>query len=172
LNYTPIPIVDLIGKGKNEKTMDQLPPEEVSVYACEDADITLQLYEELKPLLEKDNLTKLAETVEFPLVRVLAKMEQYGVLIDQKKLKTFSKLLADDLKAIRVKIFEKAECEFNLNSPQQLAAVLFDELGLPPGKKTKTGQYSTSESVMSKLAVGDTIPYMNLEYSALTIVKS
>lgn len=172
LNYSPIPIDELLGKGKNQKTMDLLSPEAVSIYACEDADITLQLYEKLNPLLEKDELSELAENIEFPLVKVLAQMERNGVRIDDEKLKSFSKILSSDMKTLRDKIYKETGHEFNLNSPKQLGVVLFDELGLPPSKKTKTGQYSTSEAVLAKLAVKYEIVNAILEFRALQKLKS
>ncbi len=172
LNYAPVPIVDLIGKGKNQKTMDQLDPQEICVYACEDADVTLRLYHKLKPLLDQNNLTKLADELEFPLIEVLSRMERHGVFIDHEKLKIFSGLLSDDLRGIRKKIYEKAGHEFNINSPKQLGVVLFEELELPAGKKTKTGQYSTSVSVLTKLAAKHEIPDWILEYRALHKLKA
>ncbi len=172
LNYAPIPIQDLIGNGKNQKTMDQLDPHEIAAYACEDADITLQLYEKLHPLLQKNNLVDLADTIEFPLIEVLSQMERFGVFVDRQKLEKFSKLLFDDLRNIQQKIYEKAGREFNINSPKQLGTVLFDELGLPAGKKTKTGQYSTAVSILTKLAAKYDIPDWILEYRALSKLKS
>ncbi len=172
LNYAPIPIDDLIGSGKNQKTMDQLDPNDIAAYACEDADITLQLHEKLHPLLEKDSLTDLAKNLEFPLIEVLARMERFGVFVDKQKLETFSKLLFDDLRNIQQKIYKKAGREFNINSPKQLGTVLFDELGLPSGKKTKTGQYSTAVSILTKLAAKYDIPDWILEYRALSKLKS
>ncbi len=172
LNYDPIPITKLIGKGRKQKTMDEIEPSKIKVYACEDADITLRLYEVLSEALEKDELMEIAETLEFPLMEVLAKMEMHGVLIDQEMLEEFSKDLRDDLLELEQSIYEKAGTEFNINSPQQLGEVLFDKMGLPPGKKTKTGQYSTAESVLRKLATDYEMPDLILEYRALSKLKS
>lgn len=172
LNYDPISIEELIGSGRNQKTMDQIPAEEITTYACEDADITLRLHEILKNILEEDELTEIAEELEFPLMNVLAKMEMNGVLLDTEMLEEFSETLRDDLLELEQTIYEKAGTEFNINSPQQLGEVLFDKMGLPAGKKTKTGQYSTAESVLTKLASDYEMPDLILEYRALSKLKS
>lgn len=172
LNYDPISITKLIGKGRKKKTMDEIDPSKIKDYACEDADITLRLYEVLNEILEKDELKEIAETLEFPLMEVLAKMEMNGVLIDQEMLKKFSNVLRDDLLELEQSIYEKAGTEFNINSPQQLGEVMFDRMGLPPGRKTKTGQYSTAESVLRKLAVDYEMAELVLEYRELSKLKS
>lgn len=172
LNYQPIPIEELIGKGRKQKSLDQILPEEVKDYACEDADITHRLYEILEKVLEKDELKQIAETLEFPLMEVLAKMELHGIRLDVELLQEFSETLREDLQNLEEEIFEKAGTEFNINSPQQLGEVLFDKMGLPAGKKTKTGQYSTSESVLSKLEGKYEMPGLILEYRALNKLRS
>ena len=172
LNYEPISIEKLIGSGKKQKTMDQIPPEQVTTYACEDADITLRLYEVLHKMLEKDELSDIAEELEFPLMEVLADMEMKGVLVDKEMLGKFSKTLRDDLIALEKEIYGKAGTEFNINSPKQLGEILFDKMDLPAGKKTKTGQYSTAEAVLTKLAAKYQMPDLILEYRALSKLKS
>lgn len=172
LGYKPIPIEELIGKGKKQRSMADLPYEEIASYACEDADITYRLYEVLKEKLKEDELLDIAETVEFPLIEVLAEMEQNGVHIDKEMLASFSKELSSDLEMLEKQIFELTGEEFNLNSPQQLGVVLFDKMDLPAGKKTKTGQYSTSESVLSKLAVEYEVPSLILDYRSLNKLLS
>ncbi len=167
LGYEPIPIEDLIGKGKGQQSMADIPFEDISDYACEDADITYRLFEILKEKLEEDELLEIAETVEFPLIEVLAEMEQNGVHIDKEMLASFSEELTSDLEELEAEIFERTGEEFNLNSPQQLGTILFEKMDLPAGKKTKTGQYSTSESVLSKLAVEYEIPSLVLDYRSL-----
>ena len=167
LGYEPIPIEDLIGKGKGQQSMADIPFEDISDYACEDADITYRLFEILKEKLEEDELLEIAETVEFPLIEVLAEMEQNGVHIDKEMLASFSEELTSDLEELETEIFERTGEEFNLNSPQQLGTILFEKMDLPAGKKTKTGQYSTSESVLSKLAVEYEIPSLVLDYRSL-----
>ena len=172
LNYEPVPIEALIGKGKRQISMADLTPEEVYLYACEDADITLRLYEIFSEQLTKDELDDVAKTVEFPLMEVLAEIEYQGVKLDVGMLGGFSEDLATDLKELEKQIYEKAGEEFNINSPQQLGTILFDKLGLPAGKKTKTGQYSTNESVLTKLAVKYEMPDLILEYRQLAKLKS
>lgn len=172
LGYDPIPVTDLIGNGRKQKTMDELPAEKITVYACEDADITLQLYVKLREILEEDELIDIAESLEFPLMDVLAKMEMNGILVDREMLDQFSKVLRSDLLELEQKIYELAGTEFNINSPQQLGEVLFDRMGLPAGKKTKTGQYSTAESVLKKLAPDYEVPDLILEYRAISKLKS
>ncbi len=173
LNYDPISITELIGKrGKGQKNMAEIPIDEVVPYACEDADITLQLARVLREKLEEDGLTEVAETIEFPLIKVLAGMEERGIRIDGEMLSFFSSELGREMQALREEIFEKTGEEFNLNSPQQLGTILFEKLGIPTGKKTKTGRYSTSEEVLSRLATEYEIPSLLLEYRALSKLKS
>ncbi|MGD8748704.1 MAG: DNA polymerase I [Balneolaceae bacterium] len=172
LGYKPIPITKLIGKGRKQKTMDEIDPEKVTVYACEDADITLRLYEKLGDVLVEDELEEIAESIEFPLMEVLARMEMNGVRIDERLLSEFSVVLREDLLELEKTIYDKAGVEFNINSPQQLGEVLFDKMGLPAGKKTKTGQYSTAESVLTRLASDYEMPGLILEYRALSKLKS
>lgn len=169
LNYQPVSIQSLIGKkGKSQKSMDELPYSEIADYACEDADVTLQLFELFREKLDEDKLMEIAEEIEFPLIRVLAEMERAGVSIDVDMLNSFSEVLTKDLEELEQKIFEETGEEFNLNSPKQLGEVLFDKMGLPAGKKTKTGQYSTNESVLTKLAAEYEVPSMVLDYRSLS----
>lgn len=172
LNYKPVPIEDLIGKGRKQISMADLTPEEVYLYACEDADITLRLYEILSEHLEKDELEDIAFTVDLPLMEVLADMELKGVRLDTDMLQDFSADLEADLKELEAEIYEKAGEEFNINSPQQLGTILFEKMGLPAGKKTKTGQYSTAESVLTGLAPKYEMPALILEYRSLNKLKS
>lgn len=172
LNYQPVSIKSLIGKGKAAKSMDELPYSDIADYACEDADITYQLWEVLKEKLDEDELDEIARELEFPLIRVLAHMEKEGISVDVEMLDMFSEELTKDIEKLEKEIFELADEEFNLNSPKQLGEVLFDKLGLPAGKKTKTGQYSTSESVLAKLAAEYDIPSMVLDYRSLSKLRS
>lgn len=172
LKYEPIPIEELIGSGRKQKTMDQIPVEKVSPYACEDADVTLRLYEVLEPILEEDELKEIAYNIEFPLISVLAHMELNGVKLDLDMLQAFTETLREDLVRMEQEIFEESGAEFNINSPQQLGDVLFNQMKLPAGKKTKTGQYSTSESVLSKLADEHKIARLILDYRGLSKLKS
>ncbi len=154
LHYAPISIETLIGKkGKNQKSMADLEPEQIVDYAAEDADITLQLKQAFAPQIEKNGLKKLFNEVEMPLVEVLAEMETNGVKINEDALAEISKELETEANNLQTKIFELAGEEFNIASPKQMGEILFGKMQLDPkAKKTKTGQYSTSEETLSKLA--------------------
>lgn len=174
LNYKPVAIETLIGKkGKNQITLRDLPVEEQTNYAAEDADITFQLYTVFAPQLQKENLEDLFYKVEMPLMQVLAKMELEGVALDKEWLEQESTDLETDLRDLERKIFEMADVEFNVNSPRQLGEILFEKLQLDPkAKKTKTGQYATSEDILQKLsAKHDIIKYI-LEYRTYQKLKS
>lgn len=153
LNYKTISIEELIGaKGKKQKNMKELSPQDVYNYACEDADITLKLKRVLEKELKEHSAEKLFTEVEMPLVRVLADMERNGVLIDTDSLATFSKQLSNELINIEQSIKQLAGEDFNISSPKQVGEVLFDKLKIvDKAKKTKTGQYVTSEEVLETL---------------------
>lgn len=172
LGYEPVPIEALIGKGKTQKSMADLTPEEVYLYACEDADITLKLYEILSKKMKEDELDEVADTCDFPLIKVLGDIEYNGVRLDSEMLGGFSKDLENDLRELQSEIYEKAGEEFNINSPAQLGVILFEKMGLPAGKKTKTGKYSTNESVLTKLAVKYELPSLILDFRQLAKLKS
>ncbi|MET2983618.1 DNA polymerase I [Aureibaculum conchae] len=154
LNYQPVPITELIGKkGKNQGSMRDVALEKQTEYAVEDADITLQLKTHFEKELESGHLTKLFDEVEMPLVAVLSAMEIEGININTTFLKELSTALATDIERLEKGIYEQAGEEFNLASPKQLGPILFDKLKLvDKPKKTKTGQYSTAEDVLSYLA--------------------
>lgn len=164
----------LIGKkGKNQLSFRQVDKENQTLYAAEDADITFQLYEIFGPQLQKENLENLFFQIEMPLMKVLADMEREGIALDVNWLLQESKDLEQDLKNIEQKIFTLTENEFNLSSPKQLGGVLFDQLKLDPkAKKTKTGQYATSEEVLQKLAHTHPIIPLILEYRTYQKLKS
>lgn len=173
LNYKNISITEILGKGKNQKTMDQVPVQRVSPYACEDTDIALQLSRVLKKQLEENELLDVFREMELPLIPVLARMEWHGIKIDQDHLRRVSREFDDELKKLEQKIYSEAGTEFNVNSPQQLSDVLFDHLGLPTprGKKTTTG-YSTARDVLEKLAGDHPIARYMLKYRKLSKLKS
>lgn len=154
LNYQPVPIESLIGKkGKNQKSMRTVEIEKQTEYAVEDADITLQLKQLFQGELPNRNALKLFEEIEAPLVQVLADMEIEGIRVDTGFLKSLSQALDKDVKELEKSIYEQAGEEFNLASPKQLGPILFDKLKLvDKPKKTKTGQYSTAEDVLSYLS--------------------
>ena len=153
LHYAPIPIEDLIGpKGKGQRNMRDLSPTEVYRYACEDADITLRLKQPLEEELEKNNARTLFEDIEMPLVPVLAYMERNGVRIDTEALKETSRHFTLRMRQLEEEIYQLAGLEFNIASPKQVGEVLFDRLKISEKpKKTKTGQYVTSEEVLESL---------------------
>src|SRR5690554_150698 len=155
LQYQPKPIEDLIGKkGKGQKSMREVDLEDAKEYAGEDADITYQLKEIFAPKLEQTKTQTLFETIESPLVSVLASMEAEGIRLDVEYLKELSVELSEEADALQNKIFETAGETFNLASPKQLGIILFEKLKLGTGKikKTKTGQYATGEEILSNLA--------------------
>ena len=151
LNYTPISITELIGKkGKNQLSMREVPLEKQTEYAVEDADITLQLKEHFEKELGEANTQKLFDEIEVPLLRVLADMELEGINLDKDFLKSLSEQLDKDIANLEKQIYEAAGEEFNIASPKQLGVILFEKMKLvDKPKKTKTGQYSTAEDVLS-----------------------
>ncbi|XLS29779.1 DNA polymerase I [Flavobacteriaceae bacterium M23B6Z8] len=179
LSYSPVPIESLIGKkGKNQASMRSVPLKEQCEYAVEDSDITLQLKELFQKELPNRNAVKLFEEIEAPLVRVLAAMEIEGINLDEDFLKSLSVDLSADIDALEKAVFEQAGEEFNLGSPKQLGPILFDKLKLvDKPKKTKTGQYSTAEDVLSYLAkdhkiVADILNWRQLNKLQNTYVTS
>jgi DNA polymerase I len=170
LQYAPQSIETLIGKkGKNQKTMRNVPLEEVKEYAVEDADITFQLSSIFKEKLQKTETEKLFQTLEIPLIQVLASMEMEGIRLDIDFLKTLSKDLDNDIKKLEIAIYEHVGRSFNLASPKQLGEILFDELkiGGAKQKKTKTGQYATGEEILSYLAKDHPIVQQILDWRQL-----
>lgn len=174
LGYTCQPITDLIGKkGKNQGSMRDVPVNVAADYAAEDADITWQLSEVFRPLLIELEAEDLAQEVEFPLIYVLAQMEQEGVFVDVPFLKEYSLKLEEEVSEVEKRIFEKAGVKFNIASPKQLGEVLFDILELDPkAKKTKTGQYQTGEEVLLALASKSDIVQHILNHRQLKKLKS
>lgn len=169
LKYRTIHIDELIGaKGKNQLNMRSLRPDQISDYACEDADVTLKLKSILEKAIEKQDLSKLFYEIELPLIYVLADMEFIGVRLDTVALGEYSKTLTIELQNIELEIYKLGETEFNINSAKQVGEVLFDKLKIvDKPKKTKTGQYVTSEETLE--SIKDTHPIVNkiLEYRGL-----
>lgn len=174
LNYTPVSITELIGKkGKNQLSMRDVPLEQQTEYAVEDADITLQLKQHFETELGSANIERLFNDIEIPLLRVLAAMELEGINLDADFLKSLSADLDADIKTLEAKIYEVAGETFNIASPKQLGIVLFENLKLvDKPKKTKTGQYATSEDILSYLAKDHEIIQNILEYRGLSKLKS
>lgn len=173
LGYSTIPISNLIGpKGKKQGNMKDVPVEIAGEYACEDADITLQLKEALLPLLDANTLL-LANEMEFPLIYVLAEMEKEGVQLDVAVLEDISKAITIEIRQLEEEIHSKAGVQFNIASPKQLGEVLFVKLALDPkAKKTKTGQYQTNEDVLLRLAPKSDIVQDILNFRQLQKLKS
>lgn len=170
-NHRMIPISDLIGEGGS---MDQVPLERISVYAAEDADLTLRLCRLFLPRIEELGMGELLRQVEAPLAVVLARMEAQGILCDPAELRRQGQILGQRVEELRQQVWALADREFQLESTQQLAEVLFNKLGFPPGKRTKTG-YSTDITVLEKLAGREdrskphtTVPRLVIEYRQLT----
>ncbi len=172
LNYDPVPIETLIGEKGKQQSMKDVPVEKIAPYACEDADITLRLYEVLNNEIRENNLHTLATEIEFPLARVLGDMESAGIRLDLDLLSSFSDELDRDIDETRSRIFKMTGEEFNINSTQQLGVILFEKMQLPSRKKTATGKYSTSEEVLSQLAPQYEIAATILEYRRLSKLKS
>lgn len=176
LGYSPIPIETLIGKkGKKQLNMGDVSPQKVMPYACEDADVTLQLYQKLKPLIEEDeDLSRLFRELEIPLIEVLVEMEYNGMRVDAAFLENYSQELTAQIEAIENKIAEKADGErINLDSPKQVGELLFDKLEIPyRWRKTKTGQYSTNESKLTELAEKHEVVADILQYRQLAKLRS
>jgi len=168
-----IPIEDLLGKKSQERTMDQVPLERVAEYSVEDAVITWRLKGRLESELEEAGLADLARKVEMPLLAVLADMEETGVAVDTAVLADISKDLQGRMERIEKEIYRAAGHEFLISSPQQLGAVLFDELGLKPLRKTTSGaRPSTAAEVLEELAGRHPLPRLILEYRQLAKLKS
>ncbi len=171
LDYKMIPLSDLIGSGKKEITLEDVPLEKVCKYSCEDADVTFRLMKKLEKQLKEKGLYNLFAEVEIPLITVLAKMEIAGVALDTKFLGNISKEMEKRLFSITKDIYGMAGTEFNINSHQQLSHVLFERLRLPVVKRTKTG-ISTDEAVLRKLQAQHRIIGLILEYRTLAKLKS
>ncbi|TDG95121.1 DNA polymerase I [Cardinium endosymbiont of Culicoides punctatus] len=169
LNYTPIPIEELIGpKGKKQLNMEIVPLEQVTAYAAEDADLTLQIYEKISLELQAEALVNLFYKVEMPLVPVLVAMEIEGVTIDVSFLSTLSENIQSEAELLKKKIFALAETVFNINSPKQLGEVLFEKMKISTKPiKTKSGQYATGEEILEKLIKAHPIVETIMEYREL-----
>jgi DNA polymerase I len=156
---------------KKDKTLLDVPIEEVVTYACGDSDGTLRLYHKLEPMIKERKLEDVFYRIEIPLVSVLAVMEENGVKIDTDRLSAFSKELDETMVKTEEKIYEIAGKKFNINSPVQLSKILFEDMGLDPVKKTEGGKYSTDEEVLSILAVSHSLPDEILKYRTYSKLK-
>ncbi|WP_121060690.1 DNA polymerase I [Chachezhania antarctica] len=172
LDHTPIPIKPLLGSGKSARTFDRVPLSDATPYAAEDADITLRLWQVLKPELHREKVTTVYETLERPLVPVLAKMEMDGIKVDRQTLSRMSSAFAQKMAGLEAEIHELAGEKFNVGSPSQVGEVLFDKMGLEGGKRGKNGKYSTPADVLEDLATLHDMPARILDWRQLSKLKS
>ena len=172
LGHTPIPIKPLLGAGKSAITFDRVPINEAVKYAAEDADITLRLWQRFKPQLHLNRVTSVYETMERPLVPVLAQMERNGIKVDRDTLSRMSNAFAQKMAGLEAEIQEMVGRPFNVGSPKQLGEILFDEMGLPGGQKGRTGAYATGADILEDLATEHQLPGLVLDWRQLAKLKS
>ncbi|NOI86091.1 DNA polymerase I [Vibrio sp. 99K-1] len=173
LQHSCISFEQIAGKGKKQLTFNQIELGEASPYAAEDADITLRLHNRLMENIEQDEKLKaIYEEIEVPLIPVMSRVERTGVFIDDMLLGAQSQEIAVRLDELEQKAYEIAEQEFNMNSPKQLQAILFEKMGLPVIKKTPSGAPSTNEEVLQELALDYPLPKLIIEYRGLAKLKS
>ena len=173
LDHKPISIKTLLGTGKSAITFDQLAIDEAVKYAAEDADITLRLWQLFKPQLHSSRVTKVYETLERPLVPVLATMEMHGIMVDRDVLSRMSNNFAQKMVGLEDEIHKLVGRSFNVGSPKQLGEILFEEMGLQGGKKGKTGAYSTGVDILEDLAAeGNELPARVLDWRQMSKLKS
>lgn len=164
LDYKPIKFDDVASDGQK---LEDIPVEEVSIYACEDADVTYRLYDHMRRKLQDDGMVNLAYNVEFPLTRILGDMESRGVKVNKEFLINYKDGLVEEREKVRQEMFEMAGHEFNPNSYQQVGEVMYDEIGLPVIEKTDSGNRATGEAVLKKLKGKHDFPELLLEYRSL-----
>jgi DNA polymerase-1 len=173
LGHKPISFKEVAGTGKSQKTFAQVPLDKATEYAAEDADVTLRLWQHLKPKLRTAEVTTVYETLERPLVPVLAAMEQAGIKVDRQMLSRLSADFAQRMAGLEAQAHEQAGREFNIGSPKQLGEILFDEMNLPGGKKTKTGAWQTDADVLEELAdQGHALPRTIVDWRTLSKLRS
>ena len=173
LGHKPISIKELLGTGKSQITFDQVPLEKATPYAAEDADITFRLWQMMRPELVKDRVVSVYQTTEKPLVPVIVDMEKNGICVDRNVLSRLSGEFAQKMAAMEEDIYKFAGETFNIASPKQLGDILFDKMGLPGGKKTKTGAWGTGADVLEGLAAeGHDLAAQVLEWRGLAKLKS
>jgi DNA polymerase-1 len=172
LNHTPIPIKPLLGSGKSMITFDKVPLEDAVPYAAEDADITLRLWQQFKPMLHRAKVTQVYETLERPMVAVLSDMERSGIKVDRDTLSRMSNTFSQSMAALEDEIYGLVGRKFNVGSPKQLGEILFDEMGIEGGKKGKTGAYATGADVLEDLATEHELPRLILDWRQLSKLKS
>lgn len=173
LGHTTLTFKEICGTGKKAIPFGEVPLDRATQYAAEDADVTWRLHSALKPRLSYEGGTRIYERVDRPLIPVVAQMERHGVKVDREKLSGLSSQFAEAIGALEKEIFEKVGQEFTIGSPKQLGDILFDKLGYKGGKKGKSGQYSTDQSVLEKLAAeGEIVATKVLEWRQLSKLRS
>ncbi len=176
LGHTPVPIKELIGTGKSQITFDQTSVDKATRYAAEDADVTLRLWQRLKPRLSRESVATVYETMDRPLIRVVADMERAGILVDRDRLSRLSGEFAQRMAALEDEAHKLAGRKFNLGSPKQLGEILFDEMGLADvvgAKRTKTGAWATGADALEDLAAyGHELPKVLLDWRMLSKLRS
>ena len=173
LGLSTVKYKDVVGTGKKQITFDYVPLEAARDYAAEDADITLRLYQTLKPRLVQERMVTTYETIERPLVPIITTMEKEGIRVDPEKLRGLSRDFTQRLAGLEAEVHELAGEEFNIGSPKQLGEILFDKMNLPGGKKNKSGSYSTDANVLEDLAAGgNALPTRVLEWRQIAKLKS
>ncbi|MEM8795486.1 MAG: DNA polymerase I [Pseudomonadota bacterium] len=173
LGHTPIPFKEVCGSGKSMITFDKVPLDKATAYAAEDADVTLRLWMVLKPRLAAEGMSVVYERLERQMVPTLSRMERRGIAVDRQMLSRLSGDFAQKAAAVEAEVYELADETFNIGSPKQLGDILFGKMGLPGGKKTKTGAWSTSAQVLDDLAVeGHELPVKIVEWRQLSKLKS
>tara|TARA_R110000787_G_scaffold93939_2_gene196345 strand:+ start:4620 stop:7409 length:2790 start_codon:yes stop_codon:yes gene_type:complete len=173
LGHSPLAYKDVTGTGKQQVSFDRVALDKATEYAAEDADVTLRLWQTFKPKLHTEQVTTVYETLERPLVPVLAEMERHGIKVDRDQLSRLSADFSQRMAALEAEAEEQAGRAFNIGSPKQLGEILFDEMGLPGGKKTKTGAWVTDADVLEGLAAeGHALPRTIVDWRTLSKLRS
>ena len=173
LGHKPISFKEVAGTGKTQKTFAQVALDKATEYAAEDADVTLRLWQVLKPRLRTEEVTTVYETLERPLVPVLAAMEQAGIKVDRQMLSRLSADFSQRMAGLEAQAYEQAGRSFNIGSPKQLGEILFDEMNIPGGKRTKTGAWQTDADILEELAdQGHALPRTIVDWRMLSKLRS
>ncbi|MEE2877669.1 MAG: DNA polymerase I, partial [Pseudomonadota bacterium] len=172
-HHTPVAFKEVAGSGKSQVTFDRVALDKATEYAAEDADVTLRLWQQFKPSLHKEKVTTVYETLDRPLIPVLAGMEREGIKVDRDHLSRMSSDFSQRMAGLEDAAYKSAGREFNMGSPKQLGEILFGEMDLPGGKKTKSGQWSTDASQLEFLAAqGHELPKIILDWRTLSKLRS
>ena len=171
--HKPMSFADVAGKGRNKVTFDRVPLDQATKYAAEDADVTLRLWKHLKPQLAREDAATVYETLDRPLPAIVARMENNGIKVDRAELSRLSSTFAQKLAGLEAQAYEEAGREFSIGSPKQIGEILFDEMNLPGGKKTKTGAWQTGFDILEKLSLdGVGVAQTILDWRSYSKLKS